>query len=47
MNEPKWIHQDLIIDSPTNRMFRGRLDTEDLILGSVSGKIRRSFYAYY
>nr|QFS20363.1 translation initiation factor 1 [Saprosma merrillii] len=23
--------------------FRVRLDTEDLILGSVSGKIRRSF----
>nr|ATL61090.1 translation initiation factor 1 [Danais xanthorrhoea] len=43
MNEQKWIHEDLITESSPNRMFRVRLDTEDLILGYVSGKIRRSF----
>ena len=37
MNEPKRIHQDLIliIDSPAKHMFQGRLDTE--------GTVRRSF----
>nr|ATL61012.1 translation initiation factor 1 [Pentas lanceolata] len=43
MNKQKWIHEDLITESPPNRMFRVRLYTEDLILGYVSGKIRRSF----
>nr|YP_010254072.1 translational initiation factor 1 [Damnacanthus indicus]QTZ18611.1 translational initiation factor 1 [Damnacanthus indicus] len=33
----------LITESPPNGMFRVRLDTEDLIRGSISGKIRRSF----
>nr|YP_010166374.1 translational initiation factor 1 [Leptodermis oblonga]QRV60474.1 translational initiation factor 1 [Leptodermis oblonga] len=28
-------------------MLQVRLDIEDLILGYVSGKIRRSFYRYY
>ena len=39
----KWIHEGLIIESLPNGMFRVHLDNEDLILGFVSGKIRRSF----
>lgn len=41
--EPKRNHEGLITESALNGMFRVRLDTENLILGSVSGKIRRSF----
>ncbi|GAA0149143.1 hypothetical protein LIER_08394 [Lithospermum erythrorhizon] len=36
-------HEGLITESLPNGMFRVRLDNEDLILGYVSGKIRRSF----
>nr|YP_010048370.1 translation initiation factor 1 [Pentasachme caudatum]QPK76724.1 translation initiation factor 1 [Pentasachme caudatum]WEV92427.1 translation initiation factor 1 [Pentasachme caudatum] len=41
--EEKWIHEGLITESLGNGMFRVRLDNEDLILGYISGKIRRSF----
>ncbi|MCL7027971.1 hypothetical protein MKW94_027799 [Papaver nudicaule] len=43
MKEQKWIHEGLITESLPNVMFRVRLDNEDLILGYVSGRIRRSF----
>nr|YP_009925416.1 translation initiation factor 1 [Lomatogonium perenne]QNH70579.1 translation initiation factor 1 [Lomatogonium perenne] len=43
MKEQKWIQEGLITESLTNGMFRIRLDTDDLILGYVSGRIRRSF----
>nr|YP_009470692.1 translation initiation factor 1 [Anemopaegma acutifolium]YP_009470729.1 translation initiation factor 1 [Anemopaegma acutifolium]YP_009470888.1 translation initiation factor 1 [Anemopaegma arvense]YP_009470925.1 translation initiation factor 1 [Anemopaegma arvense]YP_009471084.1 translation initiation factor 1 [Anemopaegma foetidum]YP_009471121.1 translation initiation factor 1 [Anemopaegma foetidum]YP_009471182.1 translation initiation factor 1 [Anemopaegma glaucum]YP_009471219.1 transla len=43
MTEQKWIHEGLITESLPNGMFRVRLDNEDLVLGYVSGKIRRSF----
>nr|YP_010158208.1 translation initiation factor 1 [Cyrtophyllum fragrans]QRG30307.1 translation initiation factor 1 [Cyrtophyllum fragrans] len=43
MKEQKWIQEGLITESPPNGMFRIRLDNDDLILGYVSGKIRRSF----
>lgn len=43
MKEQKWIHEGLITESLSNGMFRIRLDNEDLILGYVSGRIRRSF----
>uniref|UniRef100_UPI0030DE4742 translational initiation factor 1 n=1 Tax=Camellia costei TaxID=542718 RepID=UPI0030DE4742 len=43
MKEQKWIHEGLIIESLPNGMFRVRLDNEGLILGYISGKIRRSF----
>ncbi|PIN15154.1 hypothetical protein CDL12_12212 [Handroanthus impetiginosus] len=43
MTEQKWIHEGLITESLPNGMFRVRLDNEDLILGYVSGQIRRSF----
>nr|YP_010974788.1 translational initiation factor 1 [Lysiana exocarpi]WNR57365.1 translational initiation factor 1 [Lysiana exocarpi]WNR57430.1 translational initiation factor 1 [Lysiana exocarpi] len=43
MKEQKRIHEVLIIESLPNGMFRIRLDNEDLILGYVSGRIRRSF----
>ncbi|KAJ6215312.1 hypothetical protein RDWZM_010630 [Blomia tropicalis] len=43
MKEQKWIHEGLITESLPNGMFRVRLDNEDLIIGYVSGKIRRSF----
>ena len=43
MKEQKLIHEGVIIESLPNGMFRVRLDNEDLILGYVSGRIRRSF----
>nr|UFR81954.1 translation initiation factor 1 [Morina chlorantha] len=43
--ENKCIHEGLITESLSNGMFRVRLDNEneDLILGYISGKIRRGF----
>uniref|UniRef100_A0A649UBK5 Translation initiation factor IF-1 n=2 Tax=Triosteum TaxID=105269 RepID=A0A649UBK5_9DIPS len=41
--EPKCIHEGLITESLPNGMFRVHLDNEDLIIGYISGKIRRSF----
>ncbi|MED6133892.1 hypothetical protein PIB30_032464 [Stylosanthes scabra] len=41
--EQKWVHEGLITESLPNGMFRVRLDNEDLILGYVSGKIRKNF----
>nr|YP_010982156.1 translation initiation factor 1 [Habropetalum dawei]UZP15881.1 translation initiation factor 1 [Habropetalum dawei] len=43
MNEEKWIREGLIIDSLPNGMFIVRLDNEDLVLGYVSGRMRRRF----
>nr|YP_010489738.1 translation initiation factor 1 [Koenigia cyanandra]UWM11294.1 translation initiation factor 1 [Koenigia cyanandra]UWM11379.1 translation initiation factor 1 [Koenigia cyanandra] len=43
MKEEKLIHEGLIVESFPNGMFRVRLDNENLILGYVSGRIRRSF----
>nr|YP_010490079.1 translation initiation factor 1 [Koenigia lichiangensis]UWM11208.1 translation initiation factor 1 [Koenigia campanulata var. fulvida]UWM11720.1 translation initiation factor 1 [Koenigia lichiangensis] len=43
MTEEKLIHEGLIVESLPNGMFRVHLDNEDLILGYVSGRIRRSF----
>lgn len=42
-SEQKWTHEGLITESLPNGMFRVRLDNEDLILGYVSGKIRKNF----
>jgi translation initiation factor IF-1 len=42
MKEQKWIHEGLITESRPNGMFRVHLDNEDLILGYISGRIRRS-----
>jgi len=39
--EENWIHEGLITESLPNGMFRVRLDNENLILGYISGKIRR------
>jgi len=39
--EENWIHEGLITESHPNGMFRVRLDNENLILGYISGKIRR------
>nr|YP_009558149.1 translation initiation factor 1 [Lonicera nervosa]YP_010414228.1 translational initiation factor 1 [Lonicera gynochlamydea]YP_010703371.1 translational initiation factor 1 [Lonicera szechuanica]UWK23675.1 translational initiation factor 1 [Lonicera rupicola var. syringantha]AZZ06117.1 translation initiation factor 1 [Lonicera nervosa]URS64410.1 translational initiation factor 1 [Lonicera gynochlamydea]WCO11825.1 translational initiation factor 1 [Lonicera szechuanica] len=41
--EPKCIHEGLITESLPNGMFRVHLDNGDLIIGYISGKIRRSF----
>nr|YP_010549282.1 translation initiation factor 1 [Triosteum sinuatum]UYL25521.1 translation initiation factor 1 [Triosteum sinuatum] len=41
--EPKCIHEGLITESLPNGMFRVHLDNNDLIIGYISGKIRRSF----
>ncbi|KAM0047028.1 hypothetical protein Hdeb2414_s0009g00323631 [Helianthus debilis subsp. tardiflorus] len=45
MKEQRWIHEGLITKLLPNGMFLVRLDNEDedMILGHVSGKIRRSF----
>nr|URQ21275.1 translational initiation factor 1 [Heptacodium miconioides] len=45
MNEKdqKKVYEGLITESLSNGMFRVCLDNEDLILGYISGKIRRSF----
>nr|YP_010313535.1 translational initiation factor 1 [Primula palinuri]UNA62570.1 translational initiation factor 1 [Primula palinuri] len=43
MKEQKWINEGLITKALPNGMFRVRLDNEDLSLGSLLGKIRRSF----
>nr|YP_009569550.1 translation initiation factor 1 [Portulaca pilosa]QBC69492.1 translation initiation factor 1 [Portulaca pilosa] len=43
MKEQKWIHEGLITESFPNGMFRVRLDNGNMILGYISGKIRRSF----
>nr|UTM07988.1 translational initiation factor 1 [Polygonatum sibiricum]WEW64495.1 translational initiation factor 1 [Polygonatum sibiricum]WHN63922.1 translation initiation factor 1 [Polygonatum sibiricum] len=40
MKEQKWIHEGLITESLPN--VRVHLDNEDLILGYISGRIRRS-----
>nr|YP_009327337.1 translation initiation factor 1 [Agave americana]YP_009334354.1 translational initiation factor 1 [Agave attenuata]YP_009335282.1 translational initiation factor 1 [Agave virginica]YP_009725226.1 translation alinitiation factor1 [Agave hybrid cultivar]YP_010185043.1 translational initiation factor 1 [Agave amaniensis]YP_010239194.1 translational initiation factor 1 [Agave fourcroydes]YP_010239280.1 translational initiation factor 1 [Agave sisalana]YP_010239366.1 translational initiation f len=42
MKEQKWIHEGLITESLPNGMFRVHLDNEDLILGYISGRIRRT-----
>nr|YP_009563437.1 initiation factor 1 [Bruinsmia styracoides]QAV59045.1 initiation factor 1 [Bruinsmia styracoides] len=41
--EEKWIYEGLITESLSNGMFRVRLDNEDIILGYISGNIRRRF----
>nr|QOI17201.1 plastid translation initiation factor 1 [Hepatica nobilis var. japonica] len=43
MKEQKMIHEGLIVESLPNGMFRVRLDNEDVILGYISGRIRKSF----
>lgn len=39
----KFQHEGLILESLSNGMFRVKLDNEDLILGYLSGKIRKNF----
>nr|ASN79064.1 translation initiation factor 1 [Pityopus californicus] len=41
--DKKTIYEGLITEAFPNGMFRVRLDNEDLILGYISGKIRRGF----
>ncbi|GLT90818.1 hypothetical protein SLE2022_087350 [Rubroshorea leprosula] len=41
--DKKFQHEGLITESLPNGMFRVRLDNEDLILGYISGKIRKNF----
>uniref|UniRef100_A0A2N9H1U0 Translation initiation factor IF-1, chloroplastic n=1 Tax=Fagus sylvatica TaxID=28930 RepID=A0A2N9H1U0_FAGSY len=41
--EQKWTHEGSITESLPNGMFRVRLDNQDLILGYISGKIRKNF----
>nr|YP_009253283.1 initiation factor 1 [Bruinsmia polysperma]ANB78756.1 initiation factor 1 [Bruinsmia polysperma] len=41
--EEKLIYEGLITESLSNGMFRVRLDNEDIIIGYISGKIRRRF----
>ncbi|KAG5027916.1 Translation initiation factor IF-1, chloroplastic [Glycine soja] len=41
--EQKWVLEGLVMESLPNGMFRVRLDNEDLILGYISGKIRKNY----
>lgn len=41
--EQKWLHEGLITESLPNGMFRVRLDNDDLILGYISGRIRKNY----
>nr|UDZ59586.1 translation initiation factor 1 [Limnophyton obtusifolium]UDZ59587.1 translation initiation factor 1 [Limnophyton obtusifolium]UDZ59588.1 translation initiation factor 1 [Limnophyton angolense] len=41
--EQKLSYEGLITEALSNGMFRVRLDNGDLILGYISGKIRRNF----
>ncbi|KAK7292614.1 hypothetical protein RJT34_15465 [Clitoria ternatea] len=41
--EQKLVHEGLIIESLPNGMFRVRLDNDDMILGYISGKIRKNY----
>nr|YP_009681170.1 translational initiation factor 1 [Sagittaria trifolia]YP_010518694.1 translation initiation factor 1 [Sagittaria graminea]QDG01509.1 translational initiation factor 1 [Sagittaria trifolia]UDZ59590.1 translation initiation factor 1 [Sagittaria trifolia]UXO94308.1 translation initiation factor 1 [Sagittaria graminea] len=41
--EQKFTYEGLITESLSNGMFRVRLDNENVILGYISGKIRRNF----
>nr|YP_009413637.1 translation initiation factor 1 [Monotropsis odorata]ASN79018.1 translation initiation factor 1 [Monotropsis odorata] len=41
--DKKKIYEGLITESLPNGMFRVRLDNEDIILGYISGRIRRDF----
>nr|YP_009241951.1 translational initiation factor 1 [Sagittaria lichuanensis]AMQ13526.1 translational initiation factor 1 [Sagittaria lichuanensis]UDZ59591.1 translation initiation factor 1 [Sagittaria lichuanensis] len=40
--EQKFVYEGLITESLSNGMFRVRLDNADLILGYISGKIRKN-----
>ncbi|XP_022981301.1 translation initiation factor IF-1, chloroplastic-like [Cucurbita maxima] len=42
-SEQKFSHEGSVIESLPNGMFRVQLDNEDLILGYISGKIRKNF----
>ncbi|KAG6740424.1 translation initiation factor IF-1 [Populus alba x Populus x berolinensis] len=41
--EQKWTHEGSVTESLPNGMFRVRLDNEDLIIGYISGRIRKNF----
>lgn len=41
--EQKWTHEGSVTESLPNGMFRVRLDNEDVIIGYISGKIRKNF----
>ncbi|EOY24903.1 Nucleic acid-binding isoform 1 [Theobroma cacao] len=41
--DKKFVHEGLITESLPNGMFRVLLDNQDLILGYLSGKIRKNF----
>ncbi|CAN0880607.1 Translation initiation factor IF-1, chloroplastic [Linum grandiflorum] len=41
--EQKWTYEGSVTESLPNGMFRIRLDNEDLIIGYISGKIRKNF----
>ncbi|XP_030512997.2 translation initiation factor IF-1, chloroplastic [Rhodamnia argentea] len=43
MKEQKWTHEGIIVESLPNGMFRVRLDNADVVLGYISGKIRKNF----
>jgi translation initiation factor IF-1 len=42
MKDQKWIVEGLVIQSFPNAMFHVRLDNQQVVLGYISGKIRRS-----
>ncbi|WCJ18609.1 Translation initiation factor IF-1 chloroplastic [Euphorbia peplus] len=41
--EQKWTHEGSVTESLPNGMFRVQLDNQDLIIGYISGKIRKNY----
>ncbi|KAM3337556.1 translation initiation factor IF-1, chloroplastic [Capsicum galapagoense] len=41
--EQKWTHEGCITESLPNGMFRVKLDNAEVVLGYISGKIRKNF----
>lgn len=41
--EQKWTHEGSITESLPNGMFRVKLDNAEVVLGYISGKIRKNF----
>nr|YP_010327319.1 translational initiation factor 1 [Elaeagnus henryi]QWT89100.1 Translational initiation factor [Elaeagnus umbellata]UJH18089.1 translational initiation factor 1 [Elaeagnus henryi] len=48
MKELRWIHEGLITELLANGVYWIRLNSQNMILSYVSGRIRHSFfYQYY
>nr|YP_009458907.1 InfA [Elaeagnus mollis]ATD86160.1 InfA [Elaeagnus mollis]QGA73780.1 InfA [Elaeagnus mollis] len=46
MKELRWIHEGLITELLPNGVYWIRLNSQNMILNYVSGRIRHSFFTY-